>query len=466
MNHRGRRVTVVGLGIEGTALVRHLAAEGAQVTVSDAKPAEALAANLARIADLPVRLSLGANRPEDCLEADVVFVSQGVPLDISALAQARQQGVPFSSVTRLFMERCPAPILGITGSAGKTTTTALAGAIFQAAGQPALVGGNIGVMLLDRLAELTPRHWAVLEISHTQLELTDRSPRVAVVTNISPSHADRYPSMEQYIALKERMFRFQGPEDWLALNWDDPVTRGMAARAPGKVTWFSLHKAPPGDGAFIREGTIHLRQAGGETAVLPAEEIRLMGEHNVANVLAACAATAAAGAAPEAMATAVRTFTGVEHRLEWVRQAVGADYYNDSIATTPERTVAGLRCFNRPVILLAGGREKHLPLESWVAEVTRRCAGIVFFGEAGPLLEQALAPRWDGRESLVRVPSLEEAVAAAARLARPADVVLLSPACTSFDQYPNFEARGRHFKELVEALPDDGQRSPTRERRA
>jgi len=448
----GKRATVVGLGIEGVALVRYLVTQGAQVTVTDAKPADALDSQLAQIAGLRVQLALGGNRPEDCVGADIVFVSQGVPLDLPALAAARAWGIPLSSATRLFMERCPCPIVGITGSAGKTTTTALTGAMFRAAGRPALVGGNIGVVLLDRLADLSPLHWVVLEMSHTQLELTDRSPRVAVVTNISPSHADRYPLMADYVALKRRIFAAQGAGDVLVINWDDAETRAMGGDAPGRTAHFSLQGPPSGDGAFVCDGNVVVRWDGRETAVMPVDQVRLIGEHNLANVLAACAAATAAGLPAAALGHAVGAFEGVEHRLEWVRTVGSVDYYNDSIATTPDRTAAGLRCFDRPIVLLAGGREKHLPLEPLTREVRRHCRAVVFFGEAGPVLRAGVTPGWPQGEHRL-VPTLEAAVTAAAGLAQPGDLVLLSPACTSFDAFPNFETRGRRFKELVAALP-------------
>lgn len=457
----GQRVTVVGLGIEGTALVRYLVEHGAHVTVSDAKPAEALADSLARIGALPVRLALGGHRTEDCVDAGLIFVSQGVPLDLPALQAAQQRGVPLRSATQLFMERCPAPILGVTGSAGKSTTTALIGEMFRAAGWPVFVGGNIGVILLDKLAEITPKDWVVLEISHTQLELTDRSPHIAVVTNISPSHADRY-DMDAYIGLKKRIYAYQRPQDTLVLNWDDDATRAMARDARGKTAFFSLQAIPPDDGAFLQDGWVTLRASDAETRVAPVSEIRLLGTHNVANVLAAVAAGGMAGVPATALRHAIAGFQGVEHRLEWVRELDGVDYYNDSIATTPERTIAGLRALHRPIVLLAGGKDKNLPLQAWAREVTERCRAVVCFGAAGSLLEEALKPHWRGPEPLRGVESLEEAVTQARRVARPGDIVLLSPTCTSFDQYPNFEARGRHFKALVTAFPP--QRSPIKKR--
>ncbi|MSQ09579.1 MAG: UDP-N-acetylmuramoyl-L-alanine--D-glutamate ligase [Dehalococcoidia bacterium] len=452
MDLRGKRVTVVGFGIEGQALAAYLCGQGARVTVSDQRTEQQLAEPIARLAGLPVTYRLGGNRVEDCVTADVLFVSQGVPLDVPALLAARAAGVPCSSATRLFMERCPAPIIGVTGSAGKTTTTALVGRMLQAAGLPTEVGGNNGRVLLDRLASLTPQHWVALEMSHTQLELTDRSPRVALVTNISPSHADRYPDMNEYIALKEHVFVYQAPGDTLVLNWDDPVTQAMAAKAHGKVAWFSLTEEPPGEGAYLEDGALMLRSAGTTQAILQRSSIKLMGDHNVANVLAACAATAVAGVPVAAMAAAVDGFPGVEHRLEWVRMLGGVDYYNDSIATTPERVMAGLRCFDRPVVLLAGGRHKHLPLDAWVGSVGQRCRAVVCFGEAGPYLQDALTPTWGKAAAVACVPSVSDAVVAAAELARAGDVVLLSPACTSFDAYPNFEARGRDFRESVGRL--------------
>ena len=452
LNLRNRRVTVVGLGVEGTALVPYLVAQGAQVTVSDARLSPALAENLQKIHGLPVNLALGGNRPEDCVDADILFISQGVPLDLPALEAAKAGGVPFSSVTKLFMELCPAPIVGVTGSAGKSTTTSLVGEMFKAAGRKTLVGGNLGTMLLDRLDELTSEHWVVLEISHTQLELTDQSPHVAAITNISPSHADRYPSLDQYIDLKKRLYHYQGPYDWLVLNADDAVTRAMAHQARARVLWFSLHPDSSQDGAFIEAGNIMLRLNGHESTVLPVSGIKLLGVHNQANVVAACAVSGAAGLPVEAMAQAAHTFTGVPHRLEWVREIDGVDYNDDSIGTTPERVIAGLHSFDRPIVLLAGGREKHLALGHWASEVSKRCTGVVFFGEAGPLLESALQPVWLDRSRSIRVSTLEEAVPAARGLARTGDIVLLSPACTSFDAYPNFEKRGEHFKQLVNAL--------------
>lgn len=452
----GKRVTVLGLGIEGVDLVRFLVAHGAIVTASDAKPAERLQHALQRLHGLPVRFALGGNRPEDVATADYLYVSQSVPLDIPAVQEARRRDIPVSSMTRLFMELCPAPIAGITGSSGKTTTTSLVGAMFAAAGRPHVVGGNIGVGLLDLLDRITPDAWVVLEVSHTQLQLADRSPHVASVLNVTPNHLDRF-SWDEYRALKRNILTHQEAGDIAVLNRDDPESAAMASLTRGAVRWFTVGDGLDGDGVFIRQGTIVLREGGREEPVVPVEAIPLRGAHNVANVAAAVAIGGACGLPPAAMEDAVRRFRAVPHRLEFIAELDGVQYYNDSIATTPERTRAGMRSFEEPLVLLLGGREKRLPLEDLVRDALERCHAVILFGEAGPLLEAAFeagaaqAP-FELRPAIRRVLTLEEAVAVARDEAQPGDVVLLSPACTSFDAYDNFEQRGDHFRRLVLAL--------------
>jgi UDP-N-acetylmuramoylalanine--D-glutamate ligase len=454
---RGKKVTVVGLGIEGVDLVRYLVGQGAQVTASDIRTADRLAPRLRELDGLPVRLSLGANDPADTVGADMVFVSQSVPLEIPALTAARERGVPLRSMMRLFLELCPGPVIGITGSSGKTTVTSLVGAMLAAAGKPQVVGGNIGVGLLSLLDEVTPETWVVLEISHTQLELTSRSPHVACITNVTPNHLDRY-GWPQYVALKENILRYQTGDDFAVLSYDNEETRSMAAKTRAAVLFFSTEGDIPGEGALLRDEMIVWRQKGTETPVMPVAAIPLRGRHNVSNVLAATAAASICGVAPAAIESAVRGFRSVPHRLEFVARVDGADYYNDSIATTPERTLAGMRSFDEPLVLLLGGREKHLPLEEMSREMCRRCRAAVFFGEAGEALGAAARAACtdippEKRPHMETVATLSEAVEAARAAARPGDVVLLSPACTSFDAYENFEERGAHFRRLILALP-------------
>lgn len=451
---QGRRVLVVGLGIEGTALARFLAERGAQVTVTDAKPAEALAARMAELAGLPVRYCLGGTDPALVAAADAVYLSQSVPLSLPLVVEARRRGLPLGSALTLAYALFPGRIAAITGSSGKTTTTALVSALFTAAGRRHVLAGNIGRWPLAELATATAEDWAVLEVSHTQLQLTTRSPHVACVTNVTPNHLDQF-TWEAYVDLKRNHVRYQRPVDIAVLNLDNPVTRAFAADTAARVLFFSLGGDLPGDGAFLRAETVIWRGQGRETPVLPVTEVPLRGRHNVENVLAATAVAGAAGIPMTVVATAVRAFRPVAHRLEPVGTVNGVTYVNDSIATAPERTLAGMRSFTEPLVLLLGGRDKHLPLEELAAECARRCRAVVTFGEAGPLFAAAVAAARTGETPIVQeTHTLEEAVATAARLAQPGDVVLLSPAGTSFDAYPNFEHRGDHFRRLVRALAE------------
>jgi len=448
--YTGRKVTVLGLGREGVSVVRFLAERGAEVTVSDSKRPEELRASLDAVSRWPVRLSLGANIPEAVAGADALFVSPGVPLTNPVVQAARERGVRLDSSLRLFFALCPAPIAGITGSSGKTTTTTLLGEMLRTAGRRVFVGGNIGKTVLEALPEITPDQWVVLEISSFQLELMDRSPHVAVITNVTPNHLDVHPDMEDYIRAKKRILDFQRSDDWAVLNEDDEVTRELASTARARPVRFSRAIEPEGDAAFVRKGVITVRLDGRESPVMARGAVRLRGEHNLENALAACAAGAVCGLPAEAMATAASQFAGVEHRLESVRTLAGVEYVNDSIATTPERTLAGLRAFDRPIVLLLGGRDKHLPLESLAREAQRRCRAVVLYGEAAGLIEEALKEATEGGDgpALVRLRGFAEAVAKASEQARPGDVVLLSPACTSYDMFANFEERGREFKRL------------------
>jgi UDP-N-acetylmuramoylalanine--D-glutamate ligase len=463
-----KQVTVLGLGIEGVDLVRYLAAQGASVTVSDLKSPEELSRRIQELDGLPVRFSLGANSQADITSADMVFVSQGVPLTLPALREARQRGVPLSSMTKLFLELCPAAVIGITGSSGKTTTTALVDAMFAACGRKHVVGGNIGVGLLGLLDQITPETWVVLEMSHTQLETVERSPHIACVLNVTPNHLDRY-SWEEYTALKLRILQYQKRDDIAVLNLDDEVTCSFATEAPGQVIWFSSRRVPSGDSAFVREGWVILRRGFVETKLLPIDAIPLRGAHNVANVLAAVAVGGAVGLDFAAIEQAIRDFTPVPHRLELVDRIGGVAYYNDSIATTPERTMAGLASFHEPIVLLLGGREKNLPLEDLARQAIERCRAVVCFGEAGPPLEEALRsvaiPANGHAPPIQRVNTLEEAVDVGRGFARIGDVVLLSPACTSFDAYANFEERGEDFRRIVVRLAAKGGKEPSPLRR-
>ena len=453
-----KRVTVVGLGIEGVDIARYLARQGAMVTVSDSKPRQKLSDRLRQVDNLGLKLALGSNRPDDIAEAEAVFISQGVPLDLPGMARARERGVPMHSMMGLFMELCPGPIAGITGSSGKTTTTALVGEMFEADERPVFVGGNIGVGLLEHLSSVRAYTWALLEMSHTQLQLVDSSPHVAAVLNITPNHLDHF-SWDEYRRLKARIIRFQQASDIAVLGFDDAESRSLGPEVNAQLLWFTLGDLLPGDGVFVREGWAVVRCGKLNERLFPLESVRLRGRHNQANAVAAAAIATACGISPEAIACAVQTFRGVPHRLELVAEIDGVSYYNDSIATTPERALAGIRSFSEPAVLLLGGRDKNLPLEDLATEAMQRCRAVVLFGESGTKFEQAFQKTGAPGAGVRLVEGLSEAVEAARRLAHPGDVVLLSPACTSYDAYDSFEQRGEHFRRLVAQMVIEAQPS-------
>jgi UDP-N-acetylmuramoylalanine--D-glutamate ligase len=419
------------------------------VLVTDAKPVGALGSALEALRGLPIRFALGGHPIDECLDTDVLYVSPGVPPEVPLLEAARRRGVAISSGTRLFFDRCPAPIVGITGSSGKTTTTALAGRMFEAAGHTTWVGGNIGVPLLGRLAEIRPEHWVILELSSFQLEPMDVSPHVAAITNITPNHLDRHPSMKAYTAAKANILRHQSERDWAVLNADDAGSAGLGTR--GRRLQFSLER--PVEGAFLESDRLvrHVRDR--SETVCRVGDLHLRGRHNLANVLTACAIAAAAGLPVEVMRSAIGSFSGVAHRLELVGEIGGARYFDDSIATSPERSMAALQAFEgEPIILLAGGRDKHLPMDAWGRRIAGSVRELVLFGECATLVEAAARAAGMPPERIHHAGTVDAAVRRTAGLARPGDAILLSPGGTSYDQYQDFEERGAAFAAAVRSL--------------
>jgi UDP-N-acetylmuramoylalanine--D-glutamate ligase len=436
----GQRSLVIGLAREGLDLTRFLLRHGASVTVTDQKPLDQLAEAVRQLGDRPV-YRLGGHSLDDLTDIDVVYASPGVPPEHPLLTAARARGMGISSLVELFFALCPAPILGITGSAGKTTTTALEGDIFRAAGRDVFVGGNIGRPLLGELEHITPSSWVVMELSSFQLEPLQVSPHIAVVTNVTPNHLDRHPSMEAYWAAKGQILAHQSPSDWAVLNADDLWSQRY--RANGRMLRFSLEGTV--EGAYLAGRQLMLL---GEP-LLTVADVPLRGRHNLANVLAACAAAHAAGIERPAMGAAVRSFNGVAHRLQVVGERHGVRYVDDSIATAPERSIAALEAFDEPVVLISGGRDKHLPMQDWAKLIVRRCRHVVLLGEMAELVEGAIRESDPLYAALSRARSMDEAVSQAARAARSGDVVLLSPGGTSFDMYTDFEERGRDFARAV-----------------
>ncbi|MGE5595108.1 MAG: UDP-N-acetylmuramoyl-L-alanine--D-glutamate ligase, partial [Hyphomicrobiales bacterium] len=380
---------------------------------------------------------------------DVVATSQSVLRHDPAIRRARELGIPVVSQMQLFLRLTPGRIIGITGSSGKSTTTALVAAMAEAAGIEHIAGGNIGAALLGRLPEIRETTTVILEISHTQLQYADRGPDIAALTNVTPNHLDQF-SWDEYVNLKRQILAKQCTESVAVLNADDATSRDLYGDVRGEVRLCSLKGPVRGGGAWVEGDELRVGSEGDSRPVIRRGEIRLRGEHNLANVVMACAVADAAGWPVEAMAETARTFTGVAHRLEVVGTAAGATWVNDSIATSPERTIAGLRAFDEPVVLLLGGRDKNLPTDELRALAAERCRAVICFGEAGGLFFEQVATAVANR---TRVETLAEAVEAAANFVQPGDVILLSPAGTSFDVYPNFESRGEEFRRLVRALP-------------
>lgn len=449
----GKRVLILGAARQGLAAARWLARHGAVVTLNDRRPESQMSAAREALAGLSVTWVLGGHPLEILDAADVLCISGGVPLENPLVAEAMRRGLPLTNDTQIFMEVVPCRTAGVTGSAGKTTTTTLVGLMAKASlGKHAHVGGNIGDPLLNHVDEMTPDDLAILEISSFQLEQMTISPHIAAVLNITPNHLDRHGTMEAYTAAKKRILDFQSGEDVAILGRDDPGAWKLRFDACSKVISFGLSSLPAGmDGTYLAEGILHLRHRGVDIPLLRADRLHLRGEHNLLNVLAAFAIGDAAGLNLDAMLEAADSFLGVPHRLELVRERAGVKWYNDSIATAPERTMAAIRSFSEPIVLLLGGRDKNLPWGDLAELVRQRVGRVVLFGEAAEKIRAALEQA-GGPGTLEQYKSLEEAVRAAARLARPGDVVLLSPGGTSFDEFRDFEERGEAYRKWVSEL--------------
>lgn len=455
----GKRVLVVGAARQGLALTRYLSRHGARVTLNDQRPPEAMSQAQAALADLPVEWALGGHPLELLDGKDLVCLSGGIPLTLPLVAETIRRGIPLSNDTQVFMEAVPCRTVGITGSAGKTTTTTLVGlmakaSVAESALQPpacVYVGGNIGDPLINYVDEMKQEDLAILEISSFQLEQMTVSPNVAAILNITPNHLDRHGTMEAYTAAKARILEFQSVTDTAVLGRDDPGAWGLRDRVRGRLLSFGLTPlAEDLDGTYLKDDLLHLREGRAYLPLMKQSQVLLRGTHNLLNVLAAFAIGHALGLRLDAMLMAVQDFRGVPHRLELVREWRGARWYNDSIATAPERTIAAIRSFDEPIVLLLGGRDKNLPWDELAALVARRVDHVILFGEAADKIEAALARLPGERKyTLERYPGLKQAVQAAARVCAPGDVVLLSPGGTSFDEFRDFEERGERFREWV-----------------
>ncbi|MXZ88992.1 MAG: UDP-N-acetylmuramoyl-L-alanine--D-glutamate ligase [Dehalococcoidia bacterium] len=448
------RALVYSLGIEGRDLARWLLARGASVTMADSRTEQQLEAAGATPPDGVERTVRGELLDPEGF--DLLAVSQSVLRDHLNIVRAHELGIPVVSQLALALRLCRGRVVGVTGSSGKSTTTALVGAMAERAGIDHLVGGNLGGSLLDRIEAVAETTSVILEMSHTQLQYTDRSPAIAAVTNITPNHLDQF-SWPDYVDLKRSILQYQDSDGLAILNADDETSRELRADVRGRLAEVSLAGPVAGDGAWLEGDAIMSRRGGAAERVASTSDLRLRGRHNVANAVLAVAIAGAMGLSREAIADTLGRFPGLPHRLQVVGRAHGAVWINDSISTSPERAVAALEAVTEPAILLLGGREKDLPLDKLRATAGDRCRAAVCFGEAATPFAEAMA---GAVETVVRVETLDEAVAAAATIAREGDVVLLSPAGTSFDAYPRFEARGEAFAALVAALEGFEEVSP------
>ncbi len=448
----GKRLVILGMGRQGTALARFAVRVGAHVTLSDLRSAETLQSTVDSLSDLPaaqIDYVLGEH-PASMLEnADLLALSGGVSPAAPIVQEAIARGIPLTNDSLEFMRRAPALVVGITGSAGKTTTTALTGLMSQLSGKRTWIGGNIGRPLISDLNAIGLEDIIVQELSSFQLELWENtSPDIAAILNITPNHLDRHKTMESYSQAKANILRWQRQTAVAVLSADDPITMSMRDLVRGRLRLFSRQEAVH-DGAFVHDGKMWLNDGAGHLRILaPVDAIHLRGQHNVRNVLAAAVLAESAGIPDEIIVEAIRTFAGVPHRLEVVRTLNGVQYINDSIATAPERALAAIQAFDEPIILLAGGRDKDMVWEEWSRRVSQRAKHVVLFGELAPQMAELL----DGKVEMTQVETLAEAVAAAAPLAASGDIVLLSPGGTSYDEYTDFVERGEEFRQLVDAL--------------
>jgi UDP-N-acetylmuramoylalanine--D-glutamate ligase len=449
----GKRVVVLGFARQGRALARWLPTVGAEVIVSDRNPVEYYNGDLAPYHQ--VTFVMGGH-PESLLDgADLLCISGGVPLDLAIVRSAITRGIPLANDAQLFLERCPAPVIGITGSAGKTTTTTLCGDILRRAGYQTWVGGNIGDVLLDVLPQIGQDDRVVMELSSFQLEIMNISPALGAVLNITPNHLDRHGTMEMYARAKAQIFLHQHPDDIVVLGRDDPGSRALQPSVRADLCWFSMREMLA-DGAFLAGQRLLVAgrsSLDGEPHVIcDRRAIRLRGDHNLLNVLAACAITGAVGIGPEVMAATIQDFKGVAHRLEVVRVLKDVTYINDSIATAPERVAAALRSFDEPLILLLGGKDKNLPWEDMLTLALEKARLLVAFGHAAPMIVETVRRIVGDEDRITQVSTMAQAVDVASMLAQPGDVVLLSPGGTSYDAYEDFVERGEHFRQLVMGL--------------
>lgn len=446
---RSANIGIIGFGRGGQSLAKWLIGKAKKITVSDRRSAKEINISLR---DYPgVHFIFEDSQNDLPMDWNVVFISGGVPKDHPYILSAISNHLPVTNDAQIFLDYCPAPVIGITGSAGKTTTTTLLGDMMREQGHRVWVGGNIGHVLLDDLKNIQTKDVVVMELSSFQLEWMKSSPPIAAILNLTPNHLDRHGSLKAYIEAKFQIMRWHSDNDWVVLSSDDANCIELSKRANGKILWFGLNDTGV-NGVFLNRDFLCLRVKNEPIQLIHKEEIPLRGKHNLSNVMAACAVAHISGVEFDAMVRAIRTFQPVAHRLQHIRNLGGVSYVNDSIATSPERVMAAIASFTEPIILLLGGQDKDLPWQPLLEQISDQVRAVIVFGEAAPMIHRQWVRMERVSPPFFQVKDLAEATKLSSKLSQVGDIVLLSPGGTSYDAYLNFEERGCHFHELVMSL--------------
>ena len=449
---KGKKIAMCGIGVSNTPLILSFLEKGARVFACDRRTKEQIGTLCDKLENAGAELHLGEGYLDN-LEVDIIFRTPGMNFSLEELETARKRGIAVTSEMEVFFDLCPATIFAVTGSDGKTTTTTLIAEMLKAEGKRVFVGGNIGNPLLPEIENITADDFVVVELSSFQLISMRKSPDVAVITNVAPNHLDVHKDMDEYVEAKKNILLHQNAFSRTVLNRDNDITEGFRKFVRGQSLGFSMERRL-NNGAWLDEKcNLHMAYRGIDVPIIHRSEIAIIGDHNVANYLTAI--TAVWGyVGVDNIQKVAREFGGVEHRIEFVREVSGVKYYNDSIASSPSRTIAGLKAFDRKVILIAGGYDKQIPFEPMIPYIIDKVKLLLLCGNTAEKIEQCLKnyEGYKGTPRVIRVENVQEAVLTADKEAKSGDIVTLSPACASFDAYPNFAARGNHFKEVVNSL--------------
>lgn len=448
----GKKIAMCGIGVSNTPLILEFLSKGAKVYACDRRSRELIGGIADELEAAGAELRLGDGYLDN-LEVDIIFRTPGMNFNLPELEAARKKGIAVTSEMEVFFDLCPATIFAVTGSDGKTTTTTLIAKMLEAEGKKVFVGGNIGKPLLPEIEKITAEDFVVVELSSFQLISMRKSPDVAVVTNVAPNHLDVHKDMDEYVEAKKNVILHQNAFSRTVLNRDNEITEGFRQFVRGQSLGFSMERKLNNGAWLDGEGYLHMAYRGMDVPIVHRSEITVLGDHNVANYLTAI--TAVWGyAGVDAIKKVAHEFSGVEHRIEFVREVNGVKYYNDSIASSPTRTIAGLKAFDRKVHLIAGGYDKHIPFEPMVPYILDKVKKLYLCGDTADKIEKAVrdSSDYNGDPEIVRCENIEDAVKRAHNDTVAGDVVTLSPACASFDAFPNFAARGNYFKELVNKL--------------